>query len=163
MDIEFSFFATIDRIDCKSRKFHLSPAYTYEEVENNKNEKPPKFIHFLDFDITTATGVKIKGLQLSGKIPYDSLIIGEKSPNGNGTCDGMLPFSDFSSSSSCKTGKTKPNTLKDLAIRLDFLAVCRSLLSSRLKFHVQGEMATEDGRADEGKIVVKRILWVERA
>ena len=38
MDIEFSFFATIDRIDCKSRKFHLSPAYTYEEVENNKNE-----------------------------------------------------------------------------------------------------------------------------
>lgn len=163
MDIEFSFFATIDRIDCKSRKFHLSPAYTYEEVENNKNEKPPKFIHFLDFDITTATGVKIKGLQLSGKIPYDSLVVGEKSSDGDGTYDWMLPFLDFSSSSSGTTENPSPNSLKDLAIRLDFLAACSSLLSSRLKFHVQGEMATEDGQSDEGKIVVKRILWVERA
>lgn len=161
MDIEFSFFATVDRIDCTSKKVHLSPAYTYEE--NIWDENPKKFIHLLDFDAMQATGVKIKGLQLSGKIPYDSLVVGEKSSDGDGTYDWMLPFLDFSSSSSGKTGKTKPNTLKDLAIRLDFLAVCSSLLSSRLKFHVQGEMATEDGRADEGKIVVKRILWVERA
>ena len=139
-----------------------SPAYTYEEVENNKNEKPKKFIHLLDFDITTATGVKIKGLQLSGKIPYDGLVIGEKSSDGNGTCDGMLPFLDSSSSPSGTTEKPKPNSLKDLAIRLDFLAACSFLLSSRLKFHVQGEVATEGEQTDDGKIVVKRILWVER-
>lgn len=40
MDIEFSFFATVDRIDCTNKKVHLSPAYTYEE--NTKNEPPQK-------------------------------------------------------------------------------------------------------------------------
>lgn len=118
MDIEFSFFATIDRIDCKSRKFHLSPAYTYEEVENNKNEKPPKFIHLLDFDITTATGVKIKGLQLSGKIPYDSLVVGEKSSDGE-EGDGMV------------------------VLHLESLAVCVAPSPSKLKFHVSGTVKGE--------------------
>ena len=118
MDIEFSFFATIDRIDCKSRKFHLSPAYTYEEVENNKNEKPPKFIHLLDFDITTATGMKIKGLQLSGKIPYDSLVVGEKSSDGE-EGDGMV------------------------VLHLESLAVCVAPSPSKLKFHVSGTVKGE--------------------
>ena len=154
MDIEFSFFATVDRIDCKSKKVRLSPAYTYGE--NAKNEPLKKFIHLLDFDTTQTTGVKIKGLQLSGKIPYDGLVIGEKLDGEEG--DGMLTFSDSSSSFS----GSNQDALKEFALHLDFLAACITMSFPKLKFHVLGEMTTGDGQADKGKIVVKKILWMER-
>ncbi len=116
IEIEFSFFATVDRIDCKSKKVHLSPAYTYEE--NTKDEPPKKLIHLLDFDTTQTTGVKIKGLQLSGKIPYDCLVIGEKPDGEVGDGTVVLP--------------------------LESLAVCVAPSPSRLKFHVSGTV--EDGK-----------------
>ena len=117
MDIEFSFFATVDRIDCTSnKKVHLSPAYTYEE--NTRAENPRKVVHLLDFDITTTTGVKIKGLQLSGKIPYDGLVIGEELDGEKG--DGMV------------------------VLPLESLAVCVAPSPSKLKFHVSGTV--EDGK-----------------
>ena len=116
MDIEFSFFATVDRIDCKSKKVHLSPAYTYEE--NTKNEPPKKLIHLLDFDVMQTTSVKIKGLQLSGKIPYDGLVIGEKLDGEEG--DGMV------------------------VLPLESLAVYVVPSPSKLKFHVSGTV--EDGK-----------------
>lgn len=116
IEIEFSFFATIDRIDCKSKKVHLCPAYTYEE--NTKNESPKKLIHLLDFDAMQTTGVKIKGLQLSGKIPYDGLVIDEELDGEKG--DGMVVFP------------------------LESLAVCVTPSPSKLKFHVSGTV--EDGK-----------------
>ena len=156
MDIEFSFFATVDRIDCTSKKVHLSPAYTYEE--NIWDENPKKVIHLLDFDAMQATGVKIKGLQLPGKIPYDRLVVGEKSPDGKGS-DGMLTFSDSSSSVS----GLNQDALKEFVLHLNFLAACITMSFPKLKFHVLGEMTTEAGKTDEGKIVVKKVLWMERA
>lgn len=116
VEIEFSFFATVDRIDCTSKKVHLSPAYTYEE--NIWDENPKKFIHLLDFDAMQATGVKIKGLQLSGKIPYDRLVIGEKSSDGE-EGDGMV------------------------VLHLESLAVCVAPSPSKLKFHVSGTVKGE--------------------
>lgn len=139
VEIEFSVFATIDKINWADGTFSLCPAHDYQILEGGDGDREPKKVVYL-FDIESE-GIKTAGL--------DKFHFYAKLPYGNLRADN-LPLKE-----------TAPNTNEIPPV--SFLAACNSLFSTRLKFHVQGEMTTGDGQADKGKIVVKKILWMERA
>ena len=136
-NIEFSFFATIDRINWADGTFSLCPAHDYQILEGGDGDREAKkVVHLFDIE---SEGIKTAGL--------DKFHFYAKLPYGNLRADN-LPLN-----------RTDTNEIPPV----NFLAACSCLFSAKLKFHVQGEVVTENGQVDDGKIVVKRILWVERA
>ena len=140
--IEFSFFATIDRINWADGTFSLCPAHDYQILEGGDGDRESEKVVYL-FDIESE-GIKTAGL--------DKFHFYAKLPYGNLRADN-LPLSRIKATS--KDVKEIPP--------VSFLAAYNPLLFAKLKFHVQGEMVTGNGRAGVGKIVVKRVLWVKRA
>ncbi len=141
VEIEFSFFATIDKINWADGTFSLCPVHDYQILEGGDGDREPKkVVHLFDIE---SEGIKAVGL--------DKFHFYAKLPYGNLRADN-LPLSRIEALSGAKE-----------ILPVNFLIACNSLFSTKLKFHVQGEMVTENGQADEGKIVVKEILWVKRA
>ncbi len=142
VEIEFSFFATIDKINWADGTFSLCPAHDYQILEGGDGDgEPKKVVHLFDIE---SEGIKTAGL--------DKFHFYAKLPYGNLRADN-LPLSRI---------KATSEDIKEIP-PVSFLAAYNPLLFAKLKFHVQGEMATGNGRANRGKIVVKKVLWVKRA
>ena len=142
VEIEFSVFATIDRINWADGTFSLCPVHDYQILEGTDGDREPEKVVYL-------SDIKSEGIKTAG---LDKFHFYAKLPYGNLRADN-LPLSKI---------KVTSKDIKEIP-PVSFLAAYNPLLFAKLKFHVQGEVVTGNGRAGVGKIVVKKVLWVERA